>query len=209
MTRARKTTREPVDWASVRERLERAQTAMLSSLEISPEREREVMEARARALSRAPATVDTGEALEVLAFELGAERYLIEAKYAREVIRLVDFTPVPGAGDFIVGVTNLRGEIVCVVDLRKLFNLAHHGLHDLSRLIAVGTKTTELGILVDQVLDVSVLRTRDILPVAELVASASRDYFVGVTRDAAIVLDGAALLRDPRLYIEHGEARGA
>jgi purine-binding chemotaxis protein CheW len=207
--RSRTVARGPTDWARVRDRLARAQAATEASLGESPERSREILEERARALARAPAASETGEVLEMIAFGLGAERYLLEAKYAREVARLVDFTPVPGAADFVVGVTNLRGDVVCVIDLRKFFNLADRALTDLSRVIAIGAETTEFGILADQVFDVSVLSTKDILPAPQAVAGVGREYLLGVMCDASIVLDGAVLLHDPRLYVEHGEERGA
>jgi purine-binding chemotaxis protein CheW len=202
------TRRGPIDWTRVRERLDAARGRSEALFEISPERSRAILEERARKLACAPEAVDLGESHEVLAFALGPERYFIEMKYLREVVRFVDYTPVPGTPDFVVGVTNLRGEVVCVVDLRKFFGLPVRGLTDLSRAIALGVEVTEFAILADRVFDVGTMRARDILRSPES-SGVGHDYLLGVTREAAIVLDGAALLRDPRLTIEHGESLNA
>jgi purine-binding chemotaxis protein CheW len=163
------------------------------------------MEERARKLAQVPEVPDLGETYEVLSFGLGPERYCIETRYTREVVRFVDYTPIPGTPDFVVGVSNLRGEVVCIVDLRKFFGVSQRGLADLSRVIALGTETTEFGIVADQVFGVSALRARDILHPPHS-TEVGHEYLLGVTREAAIVLDAAALLRDPKLTIEHGEA---
>jgi len=198
--------RGPIDWSHVRARLDEARAKTAASTEVSPERSRAIMEERARTLARVPEVLDAGETYEVLTFGLGPERYCIQTKHTREVVRFVDYTPVPGTPDFVVGVTNLRGEVVCVIDLRKFFGVPHRGLSDLSRVIALGAESTELGIVADQVFEVSALRASDILqPPAS--SAVGHEYLLGVTREAAIVLDGGALLRDPKLTIEHSEAR--
>jgi purine-binding chemotaxis protein CheW len=164
------------------------------------------MEERARKLARVPDTLETGETYDMLAFGLGPERYCVETRYTREVVRFVDYTPVPGTPDYVVGVTNLRGDVVCVIDLRKFFGLPQRGLTDLSRIIALGAESTEFGFLADQVFEVCTLRAQDILR-APKSTGVGHEYLLGVTHDAAIALDGGALLRDPRLIIEHGETR--
>jgi purine-binding chemotaxis protein CheW len=198
--------RGPIDWSQIRVRLDEAQARAIASTEISPERSRAIMEERARRLAQVPEVLDTGDTYETLTFGLGNERYCIETKYTREVVRFIDYTPIPGAPDFVVGVSNLRGEVVCIIDLRKFFGVSQRGITDMSRVIALGVETTELGIVADQVFEVAPLRAKDILhPPAS--TEVGHEYLLGVTRDAAIVLDGAALLRDPKLTVEHGDAR--
>lgn len=208
MTRARRPRRQAIDWTDVRERLARAQAATAAALELSPEHIRALMDKRARALARPPAQSQQTDAIAVMTFALGAEHYAIETEYAREVVRLADFSPVPGAPNFVLGVTNLRGEVLCLVDLRKFFDIPSKGLTDLSRIVVVGIETAEFGILVDEVLEMATLRPHDIVPPPESVAGVGREYLLGVTREALIVLDGAALLRDPRLYVNEDERAG-
>lgn len=199
-----KAKRGPIDWSAVRERL--AEVQARSAADVSPERAKALMAERARRLAQVPVAEETGATHEALAFGLGAERYFIDAKCAREVVRFSDCTPVPGTPDFVVGVTNLRGEVVCVVDLRRFLGLPPRERSEAPRVIVLGGASPDLGILVDDVFEVSTLRAREILPAPESTA-AGRDYVIGVTRDGAVVLGGEALLRDPKLFIGQGEAR--
>jgi purine-binding chemotaxis protein CheW len=195
------------DWASARQRLARALAATEAGDRLSPERTRAVLEERARALARPAAAADAG-VLHLVTFALASERYGIEARHVRAVVRLSDYTPVPGAPDFLLGVVNLRGELLAVVDLRKFLGAAVRGVSDLSRVLVLGGDRAEFGILADEAHEVRVLPADAILDPPASVAGIGREYLLGVTADAIIVLDGAVLLRDPRLFIDEGEEAG-
>ena len=191
-----------VDWTEAHARLARASAAIQASSELGPEQARVVMEARARALARVPVASNVAhQTLEVVTFALSRERYAIEATYVRAILRTTDLTSVPGMPDFVMGITNLRGEILAVVDLRRLFGIVESGLTDLARLIVVGAEHCEFGILADAVDEVVTLRGGRILPPP---ASTGGDgtHLRGVTEQGLIVLDGAALLADERLYVD-------
>jgi purine-binding chemotaxis protein CheW len=201
---------EEINWARVRERLGRAMRATEEALLLSPEKARAVMEERARRLARVPeADEREGELLQVVTFTLGNERYGLETRYIREVIPLADFTPLPGAPDFLIGVTNLRGQILAVLDLRKFFGVAVKGLTDQTRVIVLGEDRPEFGVLADATYEVTTLRPADVLDPPETVAGGGRDYLRGVTADALLLLDGGVLLNDPRLFIDQGDEAGA
>ena len=194
---------ESIDWPSVRERLDKATVATESALRVSPERTCEIMDARARALARVQqAEPDVGEALEVATFALADERYAIETCFVSEVIRLADCTRVPGTPDFLLGVTNLRGEILSVIDLRKFFDLPTRELSDQSRVVVLGGERPEFGVLAESAHEVTTLRREELLEPPGSVTGIGREYLRGVTRDALIVLDGAVLLQDARLFID-------
>ena len=198
--------RTSIDWAAVRERLARAQAATEAALRPSPEQARRILDERARALVRPAADAEPiGERLDAVVFGLAGERYAIATGYVREVARLTDFTPIPGCPDFVVGVTNLRGSVVMVVDIGRFFDMPRKGLTDLSRIVVLGRDQAEFGVLVDEALGQQALALADILEPPGEVAGIGRDYLAGVTGEALIVLDGAALIDDRRLYVE-GEA---
>lgn len=197
---------ESIDWQSVRERLGKATAATESALRVSPERAREIMDARARTLARVQqAEPDAGEVLEVATFSLADEQYAIETRFVCEVIRLTDCTRVPGTPDFLLGVTNLRGEILSVIDLRKFFGLPTRELSDQSRVVVLGGERPEFGVLAESVHEVATLRRDELLEPPGSVTGLGREYLHGVTREALIVLDGAVLLQDARLFIDQGD----
>lgn len=192
-----------IDWNDLRQRLARTSQAIEGTLIPSPDRAQELLDERARALAR-PSRVEgpTGKQLEILTFGLASERYGIETPYVREVVRLTDLTPVPGAPEFAPGVTNLRGEILAVIDLRKLFGIPTKGLTDLTRLLVLGLERAEFGLLADQAEEVMLLSAGEIREPPASVAGIGREYLRGITNAALIVLDASVLLRDKRLFVD-------
>src|SRR5437016_5773323 len=127
---------DAIDWQQVRDRLNRAAQASDESHRLSPERVRAILEERARAAARVPAQAPDADAvIEVVHLDLGEERYAIETRCVREILRLKEYTPVPDTPDFLVGVTNLRGQIVAVMDLRQFFGIAALAPTDHARVI--------------------------------------------------------------------------
>ena len=111
----------------------RRRGARRKSLRLSPEQAKAVLDERARALARVPpAAPKASEVLEIATFALANEHYGVETRYVREVVRLADYTPLPGAPAFLVGVLNLRGEILALIDLRTFFGVPARGLTDLA-----------------------------------------------------------------------------
>lgn len=190
---------QAVDWPAIRARISEA--AVEEALNPSGDRAKQILDARAHALARTLAEErPVGESIEAIIFALANERYAVETRYVREVTRFVDFTTVPGAQDFVVGVTNLRGGVLVVFDLRKILGIPAPGLTDLSRVIVHGRERAEFGILADAVHEIRILSAADLLTPADSVGT-DRRYLRGVTVDALVMLDGSALLDDERLYV--------
>jgi purine-binding chemotaxis protein CheW len=105
----RKNTRA-IDWQNIRQRLAQVTAATEEASHLSPERAAAVLEERARALARVPSQgLPKAGLIHVATFALGNERYALDTRYVREVVRFTDYTPIPDSPDFLVGLTNLRG----------------------------------------------------------------------------------------------------
>ena len=165
-------------------------------------REAEILDERARLLARPPAAeLRSEDRIELLIFSLSKELYALETSGVREVVRFVDFTLVPGAPALLLGVTNVRGQILPVFDLRRLAGIVPKGLTDLSRLLVLGQDREELGLIADEVREVKVMRREEVMDPPDELAAIGRGLLLGVTRDAVTVLDIQGLLRDPRLFL--------
>jgi purine-binding chemotaxis protein CheW len=166
------------------------------------QRDAEVLRARARALARKPdAPIDTGDVLEVLEFRLTTELYAIETRHVREVVALRQLTPLPGAPAFVLGIVNVRGRIVPVLDLKKFLGLPQYGLTDLHRIVLVGDDTLEFGVLADMGVAVRQVSSKGLQPAPTTLAAAGAQYLKGVTADRLTVLDMERILGDPRLLV--------
>lgn len=186
------------DWEAIRAAVARSTAAR------TPEQARAIMDARARKLAARPER-SVADRLALAVFELASERYAVELRWIREVARLTEYTPVPGTPDHVVGLTSVRGAIIAVIDLRRLFGLTTSGLSDRSRLALIGDREPEFGLLVDRALGTTMLPASDVLAAPAGLVGAGRACVRGVTGDALIVLDGRSLLMDPRLVIDQTE----
>src|SRR5262249_48916828 len=103
------------------------------------------------------------------------------------------------------GVTNLRGHILVVVDLGMFLGVGGQGTTEGAGIIVVGGERAEFGIRTAADPEVSRFRLEEVLEPPPSVAAEVRAVLRGVTADALLVLDGAALLRDQRLFIDQGD----
>lgn len=196
-------TAKRLDWDELKQRLARAQQTQFGSDQLSPEKAREIMDKRAETLAQVPdQPPDSSEILEVITFPLGKERFALETAFVREVYRAGDITPLPGSPPFVVGLTNLRGQVLAVMDLRRFFGMAETQAGKHQQIVVLGRERVEFGIQVDDVYEVANLRLEEIFEPPGSVAGAARDYLRGVTQSALSVLDGAALMEDERLFID-------
>lgn len=91
------------------------------------------------------------ERAQVMTFVLGGERYAIDIQHASEIIRHPRITPVPGLTDWVLGVTNLHGEILSVVDLARFLSLATSSTDEASVLIVALAADQRIGLMVDDI----------------------------------------------------------
>ena len=89
-----------------------------------------------------------------ITFKLGNENYGVEVKHVREILRISNIFPVPGAPSCVLGITNIRGNVVTVIDGRRRLNLPEQSHDDETRLIVFDADDDMAGIVVDNVTDV-------------------------------------------------------
>ncbi|MGH9179428.1 MAG: chemotaxis protein CheW [Acidimicrobiales bacterium] len=158
-----------------------------------------ILDERARALARPARSEQIGELVAVVAFVIGGVRHAFEARFVREVLLGPDVSTVPSAPPAVIGVTNVRGEILAVADISALLGVAAPPAR--GPVVVLDGPAPSLGVLVDQVHDFVNLPAESISPLpgnggpgeragASLVLGASSD---------AVILSADAVLRDPRL----------
>ena len=161
-----------------------------------------ILQVRARALAQEPeARAASENYLEVLEFSLAYERYALETSLVREVCPLKELTPLPCTPPFILGIINLRWQILAVIDLKRFFNLPEKGLSDLNKVIILRRGRLEVGLLADAVAGVRASPWLEVQAPLPTLEGLSPDYLKGVTREALIILDAEKILTDPRLVI--------
>ncbi len=95
-------------------------------------------------------------------FQLGDETYGIDVLQVQEVLRVTEISPVPGAPSFVLGIINLRGNVVTVLDGRHRFGLPPKEPDEASRIIVVDAFEKVIGLLVDSVSEVAYVKKEQI-----------------------------------------------
>ena len=91
---------------------------------------------------------------QLVVFELAGENYGLDIAAVDGIIKLQDITAVPHAPDFVEGVTNLRGTVLPVIDLRRRFGLPEADSTTDTRIVVVDVDGTKVGMVVDAVTEV-------------------------------------------------------
>lgn len=161
-----------------------------------------ILQDRAGALSQEPeARAESEDYLEVLEFSLAYERYALETSWVREVYPLKELTPLPCTPAFILGIINVRGQILAVIDLKRFFNLPNKSLSDLNKVIILRHRGLEVGLLADAVAGVRAILITEMQASLPTLEGLSPDYLKGITPEALIILDAEKILTDPRLIV--------
>ena len=174
----------------------------------SLDEDRSVLDERAEQLAQRLAEEPlASEFLELLTFDSGSDRLAIETRFVCEVLRNVVVTPLPGQNGPLVGITNLRGEVVAIMSLIPLLNAASTEQPSIDEsgvcrwVIVIGVEHAQFGLVVSDVTEVVGISNSEILDPSRQTRISDCTLSRGVTNDARIILDGAALLTDPGFVI--------
>jgi purine-binding chemotaxis protein CheW len=145
-------------------------------------------------------SVDTNdEVLQWVTFKLDCETYGINVMQVQEVLRYTEIAPVPGAPTYVMGIINLRGNVVTVIDTRARFGLEGAEITDNTRIVIIEAEKQVIGILVDSVAEVVYLRASEIDIAPNVGNDESAKFIQGVSNregELLILVDLNKLLSD-------------
>jgi len=199
----RRLRRTAIDWAELRARMDAAKAAGDRAWTPGADETARILRERALALALEPGAAQAPEhGIEVIEFGLAHERYAVESAHVREVYPLENLTPLPCTPAFVLGIVNLRGEIVSVIDLRKFFDLPQTGLPDLNKVIVLESARMVFGILADVIHGVRCIPLAEIQPSLPTLTGIREKYLKGITAQRTVVLDAAKLLADEDIVVQ-------
>lgn len=141
-----------------------------------------------------------GQASQWVTFKLGGEHYAIDVMQVQEVLPPTEIAPVPGAPDFVLGIINLRGKVVTVIDTRLRFGMQPKESDGNSRIIVMEVEDNIAGIMVDGVNEVAGVREAEIDTAPNVSNEESSRYIYGVVsredEGLLILVDANKLLMD-------------
>lgn len=194
--------RESTDWSAIHRRLEAAAAAVATEHSPGGEEAKAILKSRAKTLAEQPVPAEREEErIDVLEFLLANETYAIETSFIVETFPLTDFTPLFCTPSFVLGIINVRGRIVSIVDMRRFFDLPMVGLTNLNRVIIVRDGSMEFGILADSIIGMRSLPLQELQPSLPTLTGIREEFLAGVTADRLVLLDMGKILADRRLVV--------
>jgi purine-binding chemotaxis protein CheW len=158
------------------------------------------------------ATPETEQAVQLISFSIGSERFGVQILVIQEIIMMSTITEIPNSPDFVEGVINLRGNIIPVLDLRKRLRLRgvprSAGPKPGTRILVVEIDDSVTGFIVDAVAKVITVPAARIAPPPDIVmAGVQSQYISGVSH----MDEGILIILDFRkiLSMEEKDALGS
>jgi purine-binding chemotaxis protein CheW len=134
--------------------------------------------------------------LQIVNFTVDNVNYGVPVDQVREVRDMQSVTPVPGAPAYVEGVTNLRGQIITVIDLRRRLGLAE-GSGAGEKIMIIDLDKSAVGVVVDTVTEVTTIKETDIQRNMEITSQLG-DFILGVGKQAdhlSLILDISKIVR--------------
>ena len=144
-------------------------------------------------------TTSDDPVLQWVTFRLAGETYGINVMQVQEVLRYTEIAPVPGAPDYVLGIINLRGNVVTVIDTRNRFGLPSGEMTDNTRIVIIETEGHVIGVLVDSVAEVVYLRQSEVETAPNVGNDESAKFIQGVchkNNELLILIELNKLLSD-------------
>jgi len=161
------------------------------------------------------ASREEGKVIQLIVFHLGDEEFGADISQVREIIRTGPITPIPDSPDFIKGVTNVRGEIAVVIDLKTRFFLRAKKDVEEKHIVMTEQENNLFGLMVDEGTEVLRIHETEIKTTPELVTRIDRVYISGVLTlenrliimlDLKKVLSEEELAKLSEIRLRHREA---
>lgn len=198
--RRKKTRNAPIDWDEVKRKVEEAGERLSRGRELTGDEAEALLLKRAEAFSAVVGeTVEEGF-IEIVEFALASERYAFESSMVREVVPISELTPVPCTPPFVLGIINLRGQILSVIDIKRLFGLPEKGITQLNKVIVLSSEDMEFGVLADEVSGSGRVRSNSLKTLPTL-TGIREEFLKGVTGEGLVLLDAGRLLDDKSIVV--------
>ena len=134
-----------------------------------------------------------------LVFTLDGQEFAISIKYVRDIIHVSAITRVPNVPDFIKGITNLRGRVIPIIDMRARFGKYSEDYNDRTCIIVVEIRNAMVGLIIDSVAEVLTLGDEQISPPPQFSSGSESRFIQGVGKTESgvrLILNVHAVLDD-------------
>ena len=127
---------------------------------------------------------------QLVVFELANENYGVDISSVESIIKMQEITRIPHSPSFVEGITNLRGLVLPVIDLRKRFGLEAQEASRDSRIMVVAIGNVKVGMIVDAVSEVLRVPSESIEPPPSMTTTSKANFITGIAKlnDILVIL---------------------
>lgn len=147
-------------------------------------------------------TTNTGDALEIIAFRLRDQQFCVRTTTIREIRGWGPATPIPYAPADVIGVMNLRGTVIAIIDLATKLGMKSTEPNERSAIVVAEVHGMPIGLVVDRVSDIMTIAKSLLQPVPEISISKGMRYAEGIIARP----DGMICFLNLELMFEQAEA---
>jgi purine-binding chemotaxis protein CheW len=122
----------------------------------------------------------SGETLEIIAFRLHDQEFCVKTTTIREIRGWAPSTPIPHAPSDVIGVMNLRGSVIPIIDLAYKLGMKSTVANERSAIVVAEVHNMVIGMLVDRVSDILTIPSSQVQPVPEVSASFDKSFSEGI-----------------------------
>jgi purine-binding chemotaxis protein CheW len=122
----------------------------------------------------------TDQTLEIIAFRLHDQEFCVKTTTIREIRGWAPSTPIPHSPPEVIGVMNLRGSVIPIIDLAYKLGMPSTEANERSAIVVAEVHSMVIGMLVDRVSDILTVNGNEIQPVPEVSASFDRSFSEGI-----------------------------
>lgn len=166
------------------------------------EEERILLDARTRLLAQPVSALDQRPTIPAIEIQVAGERYAIEAHVVQSVAAMTRLAPLPHAPPHVAGLIARGAEILPAFHLHAVLDLPLTALPEYGRVVLLGHRGAELGVVVEAVLGVRAVTHEALAPVPASFSARARALLRGLDSAGVPVLDGAALLASDALIVD-------
>lgn len=124
----------------------------------------------------------SSSSMQIVCFKIGGEEYGVEILKVQEILKLPDITALPKSADYIMGIIDLRGKVIPIIDLSIRFGIERTTSQDNLRAIVVDIDGKKVGLAIDSVSHVIRIDSKDIEPPPQIVKGISGRYIIGIAK---------------------------
>jgi purine-binding chemotaxis protein CheW len=119
---------------------------------------------------------------QLVIFSLSNEYFGIDISTVEGIVKIQEITKIPEMPEFMEGVTNLRGEVLPVINLERRFGIPPHKTNNESRIVVVNVGKMKVGMIVESVSEVLTIDDTQVEPAPALVTSLNSRFITGIAR---------------------------